>query len=186
MSPSLRALVWFATWTLVLAFVMVNHRVYFVLTGQRKINSFTPDGAAVSAFQARACRAHANCYENLPVFAALILAAVSSGKGAITDPLAMIAVYARMIQSTVHLDRKSTRLNSSHGSISYAVFCLKKKNKTPHPSDKPAAPGDETSHHTGRRRRPTGHRTRARRLFPHGTPPAAARRNLAQPIYDSP
>src|SRR5690242_21467093 len=27
------------------------------------------------------------------------------------------------------LDRKSTRLNSSHMSISYAVFCLKKKNK---------------------------------------------------------
>src|SRR6266480_6343908 len=27
-------------------------------------------------------------------------------------------------------DRKSTRLNSSHMSISYAVFCLKKKNKT--------------------------------------------------------
>src|SRR5690348_17784541 len=26
-------------------------------------------------------------------------------------------------------DRKSTRLNSSHPSISYAVFCLKKKNK---------------------------------------------------------
>src|SRR5207245_11743707 len=26
-------------------------------------------------------------------------------------------------------DRKSTRLNSSHGSISYAVFCLKKKQK---------------------------------------------------------
>src|SRR4051794_41677990 len=28
------------------------------------------------------------------------------------------------------LDRKSTRLNSSHPSISYAVFCLKKKTKT--------------------------------------------------------
>src|SRR5207245_8574431 len=28
-----------------------------------------------------------------------------------------------------HRDRKSTRLNSSHGSISYAVFCLKKKTK---------------------------------------------------------
>src|SRR2546422_3171851 len=27
------------------------------------------------------------------------------------------------------VDRKSTRLNSSHGYISYAVFCLKKKNK---------------------------------------------------------
>src|SRR2546429_6946394 len=29
-----------------------------------------------------------------------------------------------------HRDRKSTRLNSSHGYISYAVFCLKKKKKT--------------------------------------------------------
>src|SRR5207247_4237575 len=28
----------------------------------------------------------------------------------------------------LHLDRKSTRLNSSHEWISYAVFCLKKKN----------------------------------------------------------
>src|SRR5207249_8277736 len=31
-----------------------------------------------------------------------------------------------------HLDRKSTRLNSSHVSNSYAVFCLKKKIKNPH------------------------------------------------------
>src|SRR2546429_1433652 len=30
-------------------------------------------------------------------------------------------------------DRKSTRLNSSHGYISYAVFCLKKKNEPIHP-----------------------------------------------------
>src|SRR5690348_18132738 len=32
----------------------------------------------------------------------------------------------------VNKDRKSTRLNSSHPSISYAVFCLKKKNLTCH------------------------------------------------------
>src|SRR5438128_5802633 len=32
-------------------------------------------------------------------------------------------------ESPVWTDRKSTRLNSSHGSISYAVFCLKKKKK---------------------------------------------------------
>src|SRR2546422_8522888 len=31
----------------------------------------------------------------------------------------------------VRTDRKSTRLNSSHGYISYAVFCLKKKNNQP-------------------------------------------------------
>src|ERR1041385_9343606 len=32
-------------------------------------------------------------------------------------------------------DRKSTRLNSSHGYISYAVFCLKKKNRQLYTSD---------------------------------------------------
>src|SRR3712207_8425676 len=32
--------------------------------------------------------------------------------------------------AAIDLDRKSTRLNSSHANISYAVFCLKKKNRT--------------------------------------------------------
>src|SRR5947209_11319809 len=32
------------------------------------------------------------------------------------------------------IDRKSTRLNSSHANISYAVFCLKKKTKNNNPS----------------------------------------------------
>src|SRR5688572_31307014 len=34
-------------------------------------------------------------------------------------------------------DRKSTRLNSSHSQISYAVFCLKKKKKQHHPHPPP-------------------------------------------------
>src|SRR5438477_9722543 len=39
---------------------------------------------------------------------------------------ALVPLYNREI---VLPDRKSTRLNSSHMSISYAVFCLKKKNE---------------------------------------------------------
>src|SRR5687768_18228181 len=35
----------------------------------------------------------------------------------------------RQVASSAETDRKSTRLNSSHGYISYAVFCLKKKKK---------------------------------------------------------
>src|SRR5207245_5265342 len=35
----------------------------------------------------------------------------------------------RLARGEQFADRKSTRLNSSHGSISYAVFCLKKKKK---------------------------------------------------------
>src|SRR2546422_7031877 len=40
-----------------------------------------------------------------------------------------IGVEQDRLLERVHRDRKSTRLNSSHGYISYAVFCLKKKNK---------------------------------------------------------
>jgi len=103
MSSSIVALICFAGWTILMALVMVNHRVFYVLSGRRKINTFPADGAAVSAFQARACRVHANCYETLPVFAALVLGAAVAGRGAITDSLAMIAFYARVVQSTVHL-----------------------------------------------------------------------------------
>src|SRR5688572_31687161 len=38
-----------------------------------------------------------------------------------------IASHTSTSTSTVKADRKSTRLNSSHSQISYAVFCLKKK-----------------------------------------------------------
>src|SRR5207245_3367526 len=44
----------------------------------------------------------------------------------ISYPL-MILLSAMLLP--VMIDRKSTRLNSSHGSISYAVFCFKKKNE---------------------------------------------------------
>src|SRR3712207_7254569 len=39
-------------------------------------------------------------------------------------------------QGSAAVDRKSTRLNSSHANISYAVFCLKKK-KRPGPDRRP-------------------------------------------------
>src|SRR2546430_4745456 len=48
-------------------------------------------------------------------------------------------VLARIIR-----DRKSTRLNSSHSQISYAVFCLKKKSISLHPG------GQTRGHHTVR------------------------------------
>src|SRR2546429_6933327 len=44
------------------------------------------------------------------------------------------------------IDRKSTRLNSSHGYISYAVFCLKKKNRSNNASNDTK----QSSHHLTR------------------------------------
>src|SRR2546430_6724224 len=48
----------------------------------------------------------------------------ASSFGAVNMPL-----ESWIIRSAFGIDRKSTRLNSSHSQISYAVFCLKKKSK---------------------------------------------------------
>src|SRR3712207_7371707 len=47
---------------------------------------------------------------------------------ALTGWLATVADFNPVTYLLAGLDRKSTRLNSSHANISYAVFCLKKKN----------------------------------------------------------
>src|SRR2546428_6280223 len=41
----------------------------------------------------------------------------------------VVRTEVRLLPSNDRTDRKSTRLNSSHDQISYAVFCLKKKKK---------------------------------------------------------
>src|SRR5690348_2535112 len=44
--------------------------------------------------------------------------------------LAVVTAVGAILLKRAKTDRKSTRLNSSHPSISYAVFCLKKKRET--------------------------------------------------------
>src|SRR2546430_5959782 len=48
------------------------------------------------------------------------------------------AALHRIAWRCIHRDRKSTRLNSSHSQISYAVFCLKKKRTTCSSVSRPA------------------------------------------------
>src|SRR5690348_17952551 len=65
--------------------------------------------------------------------------------GAIAAHAKLIGVAPKVKLLAVHAfsgdkeDRKSTRLNSSHPSISYAVFCLKKKKKSKYEIEKPTA-----------------------------------------------
>src|SRR3712207_7830353 len=46
-----------------------------------------------------------------------------------SSPYAKDSIGAKDFCASSRTDRKSTRLNSSHANISYAVFCLKKKKK---------------------------------------------------------
>src|SRR3712207_7875922 len=66
-------------------------------------------------------------------FDLLITARTASALETVADPLARetgsrIDILAGDLRDPAIADRKSTRLNSSHANISYAVFCLKKKN----------------------------------------------------------
>src|SRR5206468_9533474 len=56
------------------------------------------------------------------------LAAIHYCQKAIDEDRNYALAYAGLAEA--HADRKSTRLNSSHDQISYAVFCLKKKTLT--------------------------------------------------------
>src|SRR5256885_10026075 len=49
--------------------------------------------------------------------------------GHLGQPADLAACRLRVLFLLIGVDRKSTRLNSSHLVISYAVFCLKKKNR---------------------------------------------------------
>jgi len=103
MSPSALALVGYVAWMLLLAITILLFRTGLVVAKKHAANGFDPSGSDVSAFSGRLCRAHANCYENLPIFAALILLAIVTDNAGITDSLARWVLVARVAQSGVHL-----------------------------------------------------------------------------------
>src|SRR5688572_31078788 len=57
----------------------------------------------------------------------LLTLEIAGGRGARSAPCQAGTRTHEPRQDPAWLDRKSTRLNSSHSQISYAVFCLKKK-----------------------------------------------------------
>src|SRR5207244_12905292 len=66
-------------------------------------------------------------HDALPIlaFSAVKWAGASA---AVISVVALAVLFEMTASATTEIDRKSTRLNSSHQIISYAVFCLKKKN----------------------------------------------------------
>lgn len=98
------ALLLFTAWTLAIMFIYVGYRVALVLTFKKPANSW---GRSLPnqdpAFITRAHHAHLNLVENLPVYAAIVLAAAFMGKSAVVDQVACIYLLARVAQTLVHL-----------------------------------------------------------------------------------
>ncbi len=107
MNPTLTALTGFVAWTLFLLVLMEVIRSKLVLTKAVAANGFNPENSNLSPFMQRLARAHANCIEGLPIFGGLMLIAVVAGRSSITDPLAYLFLFARILQSVIHLSSLS-------------------------------------------------------------------------------
>ena len=107
-STSAIALVGFIAWTLLLLLLMELARVRLVVESKFDPRQFRPDNANLSPFMQRLARAHANCVESFPAFAGLLLVALVTGQASVTDPLALLLLGARIVQSSVHVASLST------------------------------------------------------------------------------
>jgi len=103
MSNTAFALTGFITWALALLVLMETIRSKMVLTGEVPANGFDPANSKLAPFMQRLARAHANCVEGLPIFGGLMLVALVTGRAAVTDPLALVFLGARVVQSLIHL-----------------------------------------------------------------------------------
>ena len=99
------ALLGFAVWTLLVLFGTVGvYRWSRIFMGQARISEWQSDLPQGSDWYQRAMRAHMNCVENLPVFAAIVLCATATGAdNRFLDLLAGVILVARIGQTTVHL-----------------------------------------------------------------------------------
>lgn len=102
MSASATAVLGFVAWAIVLSFVLVGVRLA-AIAGGKPLNSFDPTGRDVSPSGYRVTRAHGNALENLALNVGPLLVALATGHAAVTDPLAMTALGARVLQSAVHI-----------------------------------------------------------------------------------
>ncbi len=112
MSVPVWCLLGFAVWTLLTLLGTIGvYRWSRILTGRGELTSFTANADHGSDWYRRAMRAHANCIENLPVFASIVLAAFASGAASpALDGLALLILGCRIVQTLVHIGLPSSNV----------------------------------------------------------------------------
>lgn len=105
MNIPLLSLLGFTLWTIFLLLATVGvYRWRRILTGAVAISKFVSGDDLGDEWYGRAMRAHANCIENLPVFAVLIIAAgLQDMDSSLFDWMAVVVLTARIAQSLIHV-----------------------------------------------------------------------------------
>jgi uncharacterized MAPEG superfamily protein len=113
----------FAAWTLLTLFGSVGvYRWSRILTGRVSIAEWRADLPQGSEWYQRAMRAHMNCVENLPVYAAIVVALVATNvQSPVIDSLALTMLAARIGQTLTHIAFPPTNAASS---LRFAFFLL--------------------------------------------------------------
>ena len=113
----------FAGWTLLSLLISVGfYRYFHILSGRAAPNAFPADRVEGSDFYRRSMRAHGNCIENLPIYAAIVIAIVATGaKSATLDLLALLVLAARVLQTTIHI---SFRQSSAVVSVRFLFYLI--------------------------------------------------------------
>ena len=102
MNDTILALNGYIAWTLLLLIALVCYRSYTVIADKHSIR-FQIDGSDLSGFGLRLTRALGNCIESFAIIGGLLLLGLATDSQAITNPLALWLLYARLAQSVVHL-----------------------------------------------------------------------------------
>jgi uncharacterized MAPEG superfamily protein len=98
MSATAVALLGFVAWALFLLMSLGTLRSSLVMGGKRAANSFAASGDDLEGLGKRLTRAHANCYEFLPIAGTVMVYAIATGQ-----TLAYVFLGGRIGQSIVHL-----------------------------------------------------------------------------------
>lgn len=109
------ALLAFAVWTVALLLFTVGvYRWSQILSRRVAINEWRADEVEGSEFYKRAMRAHANCVENLPVFAVVVLSLNAFQASTELTAFASVAIVgARILQSVLHVSFAQTEVIAS-------------------------------------------------------------------------
>lgn len=117
MNPTLLSLLGFTAWFLVLTYALAFWRVRVSVSIGKPINSYSPDGADLPGFGHRLTRARDNCFETLPVFVAIVVAASALGKLDVLNGLAPWILLSRITQSLIHMISTSSPAIVARGAM---------------------------------------------------------------------
>lgn len=126
MNIPLLSLLGFTLWTICLLLGTVGvYRWRRILAGKVAISKFVSGDDLGDEWYGRAMRAHANCIENLPIFAVLVVAAgLQYMESTLFNGLALTVVAARIVHSLIHVCLAQTNRVVSFRFLFYLVQIL--------------------------------------------------------------